>query len=178
MMAEVTTKLRSFIATDPLGREPDPWAAFRAIEVLDLTWSQNYRHSLGKTSRFFLELENKRLLATRCPQCGTVWMPPRAACPHELAVTEWVELHGQGTLITWSILHSAAVMAPFLAPPYVLAYVKLAGADTLFAHVLRNFGDAMRLYHGMPVKAVFDDGPVTHPIHLLAFEPDHAAGEG
>ena len=80
-MAQVTTKLRSFTATVPLGREPDPWAAFRAIEVLELTWSQSYRHSLGKTSRFFLELENKRLLATRCPQCGMVWLPPRPVCP-------------------------------------------------------------------------------------------------
>lgn len=170
-MAEVTTKLRTFTATDPLGREPDPWAVFRAVEVLDLTWYQHYRHSLGKVSRFFLELENKRLLATRCAQCGTVWMPPRPVCPHELAITEWVELTGLGTLVSWSILHSAAVMAPFLTPPYVLAYVKLQGADTLFAHLLRNCGDASALVHGMPVKAVFDDGPVTHPIHLLAFEP-------
>lgn len=67
-------------------------------------------------------------------------------------------------------------MAPFLAPPYVLAYVKLAGADTLFAHVLRNFGDAAALYHGMPVHAIFDAGPVTHPIHLLAFEPAQTTG--
>jgi uncharacterized OB-fold protein len=161
-----------------LGREPDPWAAFRAIEVLELTWSQSYRHSLGKTSRFFLELENKRLLATRCPQCGMVWLPPRPVCPNELAITDWVDLNGRGTLVSWSILHSAAVMAPFLTPPYALAYMKLEGADTLFAHVLRNFGEATALYHGLPVKAVFDDGPVAHPIHLLAFEPAQATNEG
>ena len=173
MMGQVTTKARTFTAVDPLGRERDPWAAFRTIEVLDLTWSQRYRHSLGKVSRFFLELENGRLLATRCPQCGTVWMPPRPVCPNELAITEWVELNGRGTLISWSILHSASVMAPFLAPPYALAYVKLDGADTLFAHVLRNFGDPSVLHHGLPVKVVFDEGPVAHPIHLLAFEPAH-----
>ncbi len=59
-----------------------------------------------------------------------------------------------------------------------LAYVKLEGADTLFAHVLRNFGDAAALYHGLPVMAVFDEGPVAHPIHLLAFEPAQATNEG
>lgn len=169
-MADVTNKLKSLVVEDPLGRKPDPWADFRHVEVIELNWHQTYRHSLGKYSRFFLELENERFLATRCPECETVWSPPRPVCPRELAVTEWIELSGRGRLAGYSILHYAPSMAPDLETPYVLAYVEMEGADTLFAHLLRNV-EQDRIAIGMPVHVVYDAGPVSHPILLMAFEP-------
>jgi hypothetical protein len=66
---------------DPYGRDLDPWADFREVEVIELHWTQTYRHSLAKYSRFFLELENKRFVATRCPRCDKVWVPPRTSFP-------------------------------------------------------------------------------------------------
>jgi len=170
-MAQVTNKLKQLTAPDPLGRPTDPWADFRDIEIIGLHWEQNYRHSLGKYSRFFLELENQRFLATRCPKCNKVWAPPRPLCPNHLAITEWVELSGRGQVASFSVLHYAPAMLSFLNTPYVLAYVQLDGADTLFAHLLQNYGDLNRVKQGLPVQVVYNSGPVEHPILLMAFEP-------
>lgn len=170
-MNKVTSKTKQFVADDPLGRDPDPWAEFRDIEILELNWNQSYKHSLGKYSRFFIELENRRFFATRCPECGKVWAPPRPVCPEHLAITEWVELSGEGRLASFSVLHHVPAMAPHLEPPYVLAYVRLEGADTLFAHLLQNYGSLSDIYHDMPLQATYSDGPVDHPIMLMAFEP-------
>jgi uncharacterized OB-fold protein len=170
-MATVTSKLKQLTAPDPLARMPDPWADFREIEIIQLEWSQTYRHSLGKYSRFFIELENKRFFATRCPNCAKVWAPPRPVCPDNLTITEWVELSGRGYVVSFSVLHYAPAMAASLKTPYVLAYVKLEGADTLFAHLLKNYGELSEVRHGMPVQVVYNDGPVDHPILSMAFEP-------
>ncbi len=170
-MAEVTNKLKQLTSPDPLNRTPDPWADFRDVEVIGLEWTQNYKHSLGKYSRFFLELENKRFFATRCQKCKKVWTPPRPVCPNDLTITKWVELSGRGHVVSFSVLHYAPAMLSFLETPYVLVYVKMAGADTLFAHLLQNYGDLDQVQHGLPVHVVYNDGPVDHPIMLMAFEP-------
>lgn len=172
-MSAVTNKREQFSAADPRGRQPDPWAAFREIEIIDLAWSQQYRHSLGKYSRFFLALEEQRFLATACAACGKVWSPPRPVCPDCLQITAWRELSGRGTLVSWSVLHYAPKMlAASLETPYVLGYVRLDGADTCFAHLLRGVGDGQDLQHGMRVRVVYPPGPVDHPIMLMAFEVD------
>lgn len=170
-MPTVNSKLKQLTVPHPTGQTPDPWAAFREVEILELNWTQNYRHSLGKYSRFFLELENRRFLATRCPKCTNTWAPPRPVCPEDLTTTEWVELSGEGYLVSFSVLHYASAMVTSLKTPYVLAYVKLDGADTLFTHLLQNFGDISRVQYGLPVRVVYNDGPVDHPIMLMAFEP-------
>ena len=170
-MTGVANKLKQFTVPDPLGRDPDPWADFRQIEVLGLEWVQQYRHTLGKYARFFIELEHKRFFATRCPKCGKVWAPPRPVCPHDLTITRWVELSGRGQVISFSVLHHAPAMLSFLKTPYVLAYVKLDGADTLFAHLLQNYRDLNQIRYGLPVQVVYNDGPVAHPILLMAFAP-------
>ncbi|MCP5099275.1 MAG: Zn-ribbon domain-containing OB-fold protein [Chloroflexi bacterium] len=170
-MPNITNKLKQLTVSHPTGQMPDPWAAFREVEILELNWAQSYKHSLGKYSRFFLELENGRFLATRCPTCAKTWSPPRPVCPDDLTITEWAELSGEGHVVSFSVLHYAPAMASSLKTPYVLAYVKLDGADTLFAHLLQNFGDLSHVKHGLPVKIVYNDGPVGHPILLMAFEP-------
>ncbi|MCK5419175.1 MAG: Zn-ribbon domain-containing OB-fold protein [Desulfobacterales bacterium] len=170
-MATVNTKLKQLTVADPLARTPDPWADFRQIEVIELHWEQTYRHSLGKYSRFFIELENQRFYATRCPKCGKVWTPPRPVCPDHLEITEWIQLSGKGRLAGFSVIHYAPAQASFLKPPYVLAYVQLDGADTLFAHLLQNYGDLADIRIGIPVRVVYNKGPVDHPILLMSFEP-------
>ena len=111
--------------------EDDIWAQFRQVERITLELTQSYKYSLGKYSRFFMELENRRFMATLCKQCQTVYAPPRPLCPNCLMVTEWVELAGEGEVKTYSILHFSPgsnedVRA--LTTPYILAYVQLDGA--------------------------------------------------
>ncbi len=150
----------------------DVWSAFRQIERINLEFTQNYVYSLGKYSRFFIELENERFMATCCADCGKVYAPPRPLCPDCMKISEWVELSGEGTLQTFSILHFAPntnddVCA--LQTPYVLAYVLLDGASTLFPHLLKTAPEIVKI--GMRVKVAYTDHPVQHPIHLMAFVP-------
>lgn len=152
--------------------EGDIWAEFREIERLNLSLTQTYTHTLGKYSRFFIELENRRLLGTRCARCTRVYAPPRPLCPHCLQPTAWIELAGTGIVKTFSILHfspgsNADVAA--LKPPYVFAYILLDGASTLFPHLLRCAPEQVQL--GMRVRAEFTAEPVEHPIHLMYFVP-------
>ncbi|MFT5197162.1 MAG: putative OB-fold protein [Cellvibrionaceae bacterium] len=170
-MDKVTNKLDQQILADPEGRSPDPWGDFREIEIIGLEWVQKYKHSLGKYSKFFLALEEGKFLATRCQGCEYTWSPPRPACPNCLRPTSWVELSGRGELVSWSVLHFAPKMlADRLSTPYVLAYVKLEGADTLFAHLLQNFGELEDLRYGLPVQVVYGQESVDHPIMLMWFE--------
>lgn len=150
--------------------ETDVWSEFRQIERISIQLTQSYKYSLGKYSRFFIELENKRFMATKCPSCSKVYAPARPLCPDCLQVTDWLELSGEGTVKTFSVLHFSPdsnndVRA--LETPYILAYVLLDGADTLFPHLLKVAPDSAKL--GMRVKVHYVDTPVQHPIHLMYF---------
>lgn len=160
------------IATIESAAAPDPWREFRQVERITLELTQGYKYSLGKYSRFFIELESERFLATRCASCAKVYAPPRPLCPACLKPTAWTELSGEGAVETWSLLHfspgsNADVRA--LETPYVLAYVLLDGADTLFPHLLKARPD--QVARGLRVRVAYSDWPVQHPIHLMYFEP-------
>lgn len=168
-MPDITSK--KDIQTLP-SDDGDIWADFRQIERLTLTLTQHYLHTLGKYSRFFIELENKKFLATRCEVCQKVYAPPRPLCAACWQPTQWVELAGTGTLITYSVLHfppgsNADVSA--LKPPYIFAYVLLDGASTLFPHLL--YADAAQVKTGMRVRVAYTTQTVEHPIHLMHFVP-------
>lgn len=168
----VGSKIRQLTVADPWKRSPaeDPWSAFREVELIALDWEQHYRHSLGKNSKFFLALEQKQLLATRCPNCCFTWMPPRPVCARCLSITEWVVLSGKGTLTGYTVQYYAPSFIK-LDAPYVLACVQLEGADTLFMHLLRGYGALQDVEVGMPVHVAYASSPVRHPLHLMWFEP-------
>ncbi len=167
-MAETVSSLIDI--TERAGPADDAWGGFRQIERITLELSQRYRYSLGKQSRFFIELANQRFFATACANCGQVYAPPRPLCPACLQATNWRELSGEGRLETWSTLHfspgtNADVAA--LRTPYVFAYVLLEGADTLFPHLLRAEAEGLR--RGLRVRVAYREGTVSHPIHLMHF---------
>ncbi|MBC7810319.1 MAG: Zn-ribbon domain-containing OB-fold protein [Burkholderiales bacterium] len=171
-MVDVISKKDVQTVSDPHKRDIDPWADFRLVERLNLEFTQNYTHSLGKYSRFFVELENSRFMATRCETCEGVYAPPRPLCPQCLRVTQWVELPGTGTVETYSVLHfspgsNADVEA--LKTPYILAYVLLDGSSTLFPHILDAPPDIVQI--GMRVRVHYVDRTVFHPLHLMYFVP-------
>jgi uncharacterized OB-fold protein len=169
MTPPVTRKLRELTASAPHGGE-DVWRDFRRVEVLDLELSFKFRHSLGKVSAFFLELEERRLMATRCPRCATVWMPPRAACGNDLAVTEWIELSGRGHVVAAAeCRYTAAGRGE--AGSMILGYVALEGASTLLLQKIRHV-DARAVGAGLAVRVAWAEEPVAHPMELFWFEPD------
>ena len=171
-MGTVTSKAE-VITTHALDKQGDDiWADFRTVERLNIEMTQTYKHSLGKYSRFFVELENQKFLATTCDTCGMTYAPPRPLCPECLIVTKWIELSGQGTLKTWSVMHFGSGVnddVKALETPYILAYVLLDGASTLFPHILHC--DAANVRMGMRVRVAYAVEQVQHPIHLMYFVP-------
>ena len=173
MTAWVTRKREHLIASPP--GDPhlveDKWAAFRQIEIIDFPLTFSFRHSFGKVSRFFLELENQRLMGTRCPVCNSIWMPPRSICPDDKSITDWVELPDRGDLEAFSV--SAYTLGTDIGTEHlVLGYIKLPGARTALLQKLRNVSSEDELVPGMPVRAVWSDRAVEHPMDLFWFEPD------
>jgi len=168
--SKVTSKIDIRLPQSAAGG--DVWAQFRGVERITMELTQSYKYSLGKVSRFFMELENGRFLATRCDDCGKVYTPPRPLCPNCLSVADWVELSGQGVVKTYSVLHFSPGSnddVEALETPYVLAYVLLDGADTLFPHLLKAPPD--QVHSGLRVRVAYSDEPVHHPIHLMYFVP-------
>lgn len=160
----------------PADENPDMWQAFRQIEIVQMELLQRYKHSLGKVSRFFIELENQRFMGTQCGQCEKVYTPPRPLCPDCLAVTNWLELSGQGTVETYSVMHFSNGInedVTALDMPMIFAYVLLDGSNTLFPHIVKC--NPEQVYSGMPVKVAYHKQPVTHPIHLMYFVPMEAS---
>lgn len=168
-MTEITRKLKSFTAEPKPAVARDPWADFRDVEMIDLRMEFQIQHSLGKLSRFFLELENRRLMATECPRCGAVWLPPRVICPEDQAVAEWREMPTVGRLA--AAVSSAYTRGGASDEPLVLGYVEIDGATSLLLHQIRNFGDVARLTAGAPMKVAWAEQPVAHPMELFWFEP-------
>ena len=152
----------------PIGE--DKWAAFREIELIDFPLTFSFRHSFGKVSRFFLELENQRLMGTRCSKCSGVWVPPRVICPDDQTVTDWIELPGHGYLEAF-IVSAYTLGTDGGAENLVLGYVKLSGATTALLQQLKNVSSS-DLVSGMPLRIVWADEVVEHPMELFWFEPD------
>ncbi|MEA2201413.1 MAG: uncharacterized protein QOI89_2009 [Solirubrobacteraceae bacterium] len=99
--------------------------------IVEQHWDVRYQHIADAVSATFLRTlrDEGRLLGIRCPRCERVLAPPRPLCDIDFCATEgWVELGTQGTLEMFTIVSVPVAGAP--EPPYVLAYVRLDGADT------------------------------------------------
>jgi len=50
-------------------------------------------------------LQEKKLMGSRCTQCGALWLPPRPICPtckHD--GMEWTEFSGKGKLAAFTVI--------------------------------------------------------------------------
>ncbi len=116
-----------------------------------------YQYFAGRTgSRFLTALRDDREISgVRCDRCDRVFVPPRATCERcfsELSGNR-VVLGSEGTVTGFSVVRYEEPYQPF-PPPYVLALVRLDGADTPIAHVVRGVPpEEMRV--GLRVEAVF-----------------------
>jgi uncharacterized OB-fold protein len=125
------------------------------VEMVTTPVDLHFEHTASpQESSYLLGLQDGRLVAQRCPQCGKVYIPPRGACPTDgVPTAEEIELPDRGTVTTFCIVN-----VPFLGqritPPYVAAYVLLDGADIAFLHLILGCpADEVRM--GMRVEAVW-----------------------
>jgi uncharacterized OB-fold protein len=114
-----------------------------------------YEHTASPgESEFLRGLAAGRLLGQRCPACGKVYVPPRAACPTDGVPTAGeVELPDTGTVTTFCVVN-----VPFrgqrVPTPYVAAAIVLDGADIPFQHLILGC-DPGDVRMGMRVTAVW-----------------------
>ena len=115
----------------------------------------HYEHTASHEESLFLRgLAAGRLLGQRCPACGKVYIPPRAACPTDgVPTAEEVELPDTGTVTTFCVVN-----VPFrgqrVPTPYVAAAIVLDGADIPFQHLILGC-DPGEARMGMRVAAVW-----------------------
>ena len=58
-----------------------------------------------KIADFIAYLEEGKVMATRCKQCQALYFPPKIDCPKCLGSdTEWVEIKGEGELLSYSVV--------------------------------------------------------------------------
>jgi len=114
------------------------------------------------------------LIGTKCETCGNVFFPPRAFCPHcrRGGDLHEIQLSGKGTVLTFSVVHSASDQYSD-HKPYVLAIIALEEGARMTTHLICEPDE---VYIGMPVKSVFrvlDEDGADGVIHYgTKFVPD------
>lgn len=76
--------------------------------------------------QFYKFGEDGKLMAAKCQSCKKIILPPRPICHHCYSdALEWIQLKGEGNIITYTVIH---ITTPELqnSAPYGVAIVKLA----------------------------------------------------
>ena len=125
------------------------------VEEIQTPIRLDYRYTAGgATSRFLRGLKQGRILGQRCPECRMVIVPARGACARcGVAPREEVVLPDRGTVTTFCVVH-IPVPGSEVKPPFVVATIRLDGADIGLFHLVREIApDQVR--PGMRVQAVW-----------------------
>jgi uncharacterized OB-fold protein len=116
-----------------------------------------YQYFAGRTgSRFLIALrDEKKIMGLRCEKCDRTFIPPRSTCERCLSdISEnWVELKDTGTVTGFTVVRYAEPHQP-AEPPYILALIKLDGADTPIPHIIEGIRIS-EVKAGLRVKAAF-----------------------
>jgi uncharacterized OB-fold protein len=158
--AEPAGGIRDIACFEPCdGPGPGPAAAATGtpepVSMITTPIELSYEHTASAGESAFLRgLAEGRLLGQRCPACGKVYLPPRAACPADGVPTATeVQVADTGTVTTFCVV-SVPFRGQRVAPPYVAAAVLLDGADIAIQHLILGCEpSAVRM--GMRVSAVW-----------------------
>lgn len=114
-----------------------------------------YKHSTGETiGRFLAGLkEQKKIWGWRSPRQGVV-VPPLGYDELEASSGgEWVEVAETGVVTAVAVVYQPIEKLHPAAPPFAFVLVKLDGADTALAHIVKHDLDQLRV--GSRVRAVW-----------------------
>ena len=76
-------------------------------------------------SSFYKFVNEKRLMAAKCNECGTVLLPPKPMCTNCFSTNlKWIELEGAGKLLSYTIIHVAPERFQAMTP-YTVGIVEL-----------------------------------------------------
>ncbi len=120
---------------------------------------------------FWDACKQRELRAQRCGDCQRFRWPPQGFCPECYSWEyEWSRLPQTGKVVTFVVVHYAAVAAFQPDLPYVVAHIAVDDADgrvQLISNIIGCPWEDVKV--GMAVKAVFED--VSPEVTLAKFEP-------
>ena len=132
-----------------------------------------YSYFAGKVgSKFLIAIrDEKKIIGIKCNTCNKVFVPPRQTC--DLCMEDirdnWVDVQNTGEVLNYTVIRYADKHLP-KKPPYVLALIKLDGADTSMVHVVEGV-DVSEVKTGLRVQAVFADETTNTIMDIDHFEP-------
>jgi len=137
-----------------------------------------YAWALGKTwTRFFDGLKEEKIWGTRCASCKKVYVPARSFCPECLKdMEDWVQVKDEGTVISWTMVNGR-YHGQAKKPPYIIALIRLSGADNLFVHNIEGYdlSDIKKVRKGLKkgtkVRAVWSAGKNGNISDIAHFAP-------
>jgi len=131
-----------------------------------------FRFYAGETGSEFLTTlrDKKTILAKRCEACNINFMPPRSLCNFCHQKTgEWVEVGPAGIITSFTVVRYWEPYLP-MKPPFVMAMIKLDGADTPLTHLVSEVDpDDVRV--GMRVEPVWAEERKANITDIAYFRP-------
>ena len=105
-------------------------------------------------SSFYRFVSEKRLMAAKCNECGTVLLPPKPMCTKCLSTNlKWIELEGAGKLLSYTVIYIAPEQFQSIAP-YTVGIVEFKSGLRL-PGMIRDV-DSEEIKIGMNLKVDFD----------------------
>ncbi len=118
-------------------------------------------------NKAFWEGTRDKLFMAQQDEAGNVWFPPGPMSPFtHTANWKWVQLSGQGTVVSWVVFHQKYFAGFADDVPYNVALVQLAEGPVIFTNIAGISNDKMHI--GMPVKVQFNemDGTAKLPVFV------------
>ncbi len=132
-----------------------------------------YTYFAGRVGSKFITTirDKKKIMGIKCNKCSVVYVPPRQNCDVclEDISKNWVDLKNVGEITNFTIVRYEDKHLP-KKPPFVLAMIKLEGADTSLVHIVEGV-DLDRIKTGMKVQAVFAKETTNTILDIDHFEP-------
>ena len=141
--------------------------------VVDGKLALPYTYFAGRVGSKFLTTirDEKKIMGIKCNKCNKVFVPPRQTCDvcMEDIRDNWVDVQNTGEVTNFTVVRYDDKHLPKKAP-YVLAMIKLDGADTSLVHVVEGI-DLDKAKIGMKVQAVFADETTSTILDIDHFAP-------
>ena len=141
--------------------------------VVDGKLALPYSYFAGRVGSTFITTlrDKKKIMGVRCNKCRKVFVPPRQTCERcfEDIRGNWVDLKNTGEVTNFTVVRYDDKHLPRKAP-FILAMIKLDGADTPMAHILEGIAPA-DVKIGMRVEAVFAKQTTNTILDIDHFEP-------
>ena len=105
-------------------------------------------------SSFYKFVSEKRLMAAKCNECGTVLLPPKPMCTKCLSTNlQWIELEGAGKLLSYTVIYIAPEQFQSITP-YTVGIVELQNGLRLPGMIRDVNAEEIRV--GMDLKIDFE----------------------